>query len=763
MKRIAIIASVIVAFVIIAAGALLVFPPKGPVKDWLAQQVKATTGRELVVNGDMSLRLLPRIVLRLENVELKNPPGPPRDPLFAARAVLVEAELWPLIVGRRSIDRVSVEEPRIALATNAQGQPNWTMPQTGDGQPVSVGLLTIANGALAYRDERSDDVLELAALEGTAKDITKERIADLAVKGREVRLRGAANGPSVVLKAVDVDAKGLAPEKIGALNVKAATLLYKQSDAAAAMELAGPQASAKSLSRTGPLEAAVAFDLNKERIAGDVKLQSPAQAMEGKPSPASARLTAPKGKIDVDGTLALVGGAAKMEGKASASSPSLRSLATWVGVGLPNTGTFGPASVEGNAKVDGTRIVLDNVKLALDATKTTGSLTVDFGRARPLISGTLSADAVDADSFFEPPAPPRPRVRSVPVAASPATPPVAVKEALKAYLKAQLASLDADATLEDLTASQRKTRALAVATEWSDDPIDLSALKSVDLDLSLTVAKLTVGGFEIGVPELKADLKDGTLSLDAKNLAVEGGRLTGTATVDVREAQPKLATKFRAEGVDALAAFETIGVNGLFAGKSAVDAELRASGNSLRKLVDTLTGRLKAETGKGAIVGYDFSSIWSWIFGSRQYDASRRTPFDRLEAEVALTNGIASKSTMNVTGPILGASANGTLRLPSRDLDYRARLNLASWGQPIALRIFGEWEAPSFVPDWGGFTRGLEVQANPLDLLKEADLKDPELASLAGEVLKKAGNTGALPPQAIQALEGLKSRAEGGN
>ena len=719
MKRIAIIASGIVALVFIAAGLLLVFPPKGAIKRLLAEQVKAATGRELVVKGGTSLRLLPRIVLKLDNVELKNPPGPPRDPLFAARSVLVEAELWPLIAGRRTVDRVSLEEPRIVLLTNAQGEQSWTMAQAGGGRPVSVGLLTVANGTLVHRDERSGDVLEVAALEGTAKDIAKEQIADLVVKGREVKWRGVSTGPMAV--------------------------------------------SAKSVSRTGPLEAKVSFDLNKERIEGDVKLQSPGQLLEGTPSLVSARLEAPKGKIDIDGTLALAGGAAKMEGKVNATSPSLRSLATWIGIALPKTGAFAAASVEGNAKIDGKRIVLDNAKLGLDATKTTGALVVDFGRARPLISGTLNADVVDADSYFEAPAPPRPRVRSVPVAEPPATSPVPVKEALKAYLKAQLASLEADATLEDLTASQRQTRSLPVATEWSNDPIDLSALKAVDLDLSLVVAKLTVGGFEIGVPELKTDLKDGTLLLDAKNLAVEGGRITGTATVDVRDAQPKLATRFKAEGVDALAAFESIGVNGLIAGKSAIDAELRASGNSLRKLVETVTGRLKAETGKGAIIGYDFSSIWSWIFGSRQYDASRRTPFDRLETEVALLNGIASKSTMNVTGPVLGASANGTLRLPSRDLDYRARLNLASWGQPIALRVFGEWRAPSFAPDWGGYARSVEPQASPLEILKDTDLKDPELASLAGEVLKKAGTTGALPPHAIQALEALKARAEGRN
>jgi hypothetical protein len=54
------------------------------------------------------------------------------------------------------------------------------------------------------------------------------------------------------------------------------------------------------------------------------------------------------------------------------------------------------------------------------------------------------------------------------------------------------------------------------------------------------------------------------------------------------------------------------------------------------------------------------------------------------------------------------------------------------------LRIFGEWEALSLVPEGFGATRGLEAQANPLDLLNEVDLEDPELAHLAEAIKSEA-------------------------
>ena len=76
MKRIAVIAFIIVAIVVVAVGALAVFPPKELVKGRLVQQVRDATGRELAINGPMSLRLLPSVVLRLENVQLRKSSRP---------------------------------------------------------------------------------------------------------------------------------------------------------------------------------------------------------------------------------------------------------------------------------------------------------------------------------------------------------------------------------------------------------------------------------------------------------------------------------------------------------------------------------------------------------------------------------------------------------------------------------------------------------------------------------------------------------------
>ena len=480
--------------------------------------------------------------------------------------------------------------------------------------------------------------------------------------------------------------------------------------------------------------------------------------------------------------LALAGGAAKIEGKANAAAASLRDLAAWAGVELPKTGAFGAARAEGNVKLDGNRIALDAVQIALDAVKATGTLAVDLSGARPAISGKLTADALDVDSYREAapkPAPAKkPRTRDLVAESATAAPaPGSEKETLKSILKAQLEVLDAppqpgpEAAPADDPALER-TRALPVDSAWPDDPFDLGALKALDADLVLSVAKLTVGGLEVGVPDLKAVLKDGALALEAKNLALEGARITGTASINVREALPKLAAKFKAQGVDPQAWFELFGQSARFVGKSTLEADLTGSGNSQKKLIDTLSGSIKGVTSKGAILGYDlysFTGVLAVIAG--QYNASWRTPFDELEAKVELTNGIAKKSSVEVTGPILGVNGNGVVRLPSQEIDYRARLSLLSWGQAAAVHILGGWRQPKVNYSLGTLPggRGLvvppgpfeSVKGGPLESLQGADLKDADLAGLAAAVLKKGAEKGLLSPQVTEALEALKARAEG--
>jgi uncharacterized protein involved in outer membrane biogenesis len=262
MMRIRLVVSCILAIVTVALGALAVFPPKEFVKSRLVQGVKAATGRELAVKGATSLRLLPTFVLRVENVELKNPPGASGDPLFAAHAVLIESDLWPLLIGSNAIDRIDLEGPRISLATSAEGQSNWTMPP-GGGLALVVRTLTFAGGVLTYRNGSSNEVLSVKGADGIAREIVGANIAQLELTAGEANIRTVAAGPLLTFAAVDAEAKAIAAGNAGEVTLNAASLLYRQGDGSTPIKLEAPQVTAKSVSPAGVLDVVVAEVLKK--------------------------------------------------------------------------------------------------------------------------------------------------------------------------------------------------------------------------------------------------------------------------------------------------------------------------------------------------------------------------------------------------------------------------------------------------------------------------------------------------------------------
>jgi hypothetical protein len=166
--------------------------------------------------------------------------------------------------------------------------------------------------------------------------------------------------------------------------------------------------------------------------------------------------------------------------------------------------------------------------------------------------------------------------------------------------------------------------------------------------------------------------------------------------------------------------------------------------------------------GKGQIVGYDFSSVASWLFGARKYDPRYRTPFTRLDADIRIDKGTARKSVVKLEGPVIGVDGDGTIKLVQQEIDYKARLKLFALTlfRNVAVHVFGDWSKPSVAPDLNLFSRSPAEVSNPAEVLAEVDLKDPELDGLIGQVLDKAGSRG-LDPAVASTLRTLQERARG--
>lgn len=135
-------------------------------KPLIVQQVKAATGRDLVIDGPISLSLLPTPTVSVTGVKFFNAAGSKNANMVEVKSVTVQPSLLPLLVGRIEVGEVTLVEPKIVLEINAQGKPNWEFAPSvaeakpaaakpSSARPLSLGRLTIDNGTLIFSDSKA--------------------------------------------------------------------------------------------------------------------------------------------------------------------------------------------------------------------------------------------------------------------------------------------------------------------------------------------------------------------------------------------------------------------------------------------------------------------------------------------------------------------------------------------------------------------------------------------------------------------------------
>lgn len=163
----------IVAVIVILIAAVLVAPS---FVDWnarkqqIAELVKDATGRDLTINGDIDVTILPRPALRVEDVRLSNAAGASAPDMIRLPEARVSVAFGPLFEGQLATV-VTLVRPIINLEKLAGGRANWQFeaaPTTsedaaaagqgaGDDDRLNVKLdsFRIVDGTISYLESEN--------------------------------------------------------------------------------------------------------------------------------------------------------------------------------------------------------------------------------------------------------------------------------------------------------------------------------------------------------------------------------------------------------------------------------------------------------------------------------------------------------------------------------------------------------------------------------------------------------------------------------
>ncbi len=149
MKKVFTILAILIAVVFLA----LMLVPK--FIDWqgkIAAIVRESTGRELRINGEVRVSILPTLKFFASDIHLSNAPGMQEPDLLSIKTISGTLRLWPLLGRRVVIDSFVVDQPSVHLEVDTAGRANWVLGTTTDPSTDSAGQPSPAGTGLPIKD-----------------------------------------------------------------------------------------------------------------------------------------------------------------------------------------------------------------------------------------------------------------------------------------------------------------------------------------------------------------------------------------------------------------------------------------------------------------------------------------------------------------------------------------------------------------------------------------------------------------------------------
>ncbi len=621
MKKLLIGFGVIVLLLIVAVIVVPMLIPLERYKSEIQAQAKSATGRDLRIDGDISLSLLPTIAVSVENVGFANAPGASTPEMATIDRLDVALQILPLISGEVAIDRFILDKPVITLEVDKNGRPNWQFdtaaaapaPSGGDGGGTGGG----ADTGAALKELRLGDV---RLVDGTLTYIDHR-------SGQEV--------------------------KVSEVN----------------MELSLP-------SLSSPFAADGSAVWNSQKVSLEIDAENPQALMSGETSKLAMKVDSEPVTFSFDGA-ARNTDALGLQGALALDVPSIRELAAWTGQPLDFPGEgLGPFNIAGDLEMTGPKIALTDAKIRLDEINGNGLFSVDATGAKPFIKAELSVEELNLNPYLPP---------------------------------------EQEGAAADASGGGAGGGGGEAGGDWSDEPIDVSALGLLNADLAFNAGGILFKDVKIGKSSLTVVLKDSRLTANLAEMQLYDGSGTGKITVDGSGAKPSLTADFDLANFQAgpflndLAKFDRI------LGTTESKISVKSSGGTQRELVSNLNGNGAVVFRDGAIKGVNLAAMMRNISVAAiesSFDDAQATDFAELSGTFKIDKGIVTNDDLNLVAPLVRMTGAGKVPLPPRTVDYTVKPKLVGTlegqggqsdlaGVAVPIKVSGPWSDISYKPDLG--------------------------------------------------------------
>lgn len=409
-----------------------------------------------------------------------------------------------------------------------------------------------------------------------------------------------------------------------------------------------------------------------------------ADLMAGRSSDAALDLAWAGGSARFDGTFGLT---PVLAGSVSLDARDLSPLAGLAGVAMPDLPQgFGQSRValtgqvaldtEGGVQLRDGRLTLDQTELAL-------ALDLTQGTERPMIRGTVMADALRLPGGDE---------------------------------------------------------SAAAGQGWSRSPIDVSGLFASDAEIALQLGRVALGDVALGPVDLTATLTRGRLVFDIARIAAYEGAVSGQFVVNGRGGL-SVGGDLRARDMALLPLLRDVAGFERLEGTGNGRLRFLGVGNDMATIMSGLSGEGDLQLGAGVVRGIDLAAMIRNRDQGPQ-GSGARTVYDSLGASFVISDGVLRNDDLSLSAGWGGATGAGQVDLGAQSLDYRVIPEILQSGDAAAIAvpvtIRGPWSGPAIRLDLE-YLAQQELAAQRARLEAEAQARiDAEIDRLEAEARARA-------------------------
>lgn len=232
LKTLLIIVAGVIGVVVFASVALLLFFDPNDYRDEISAGVKEVTGRDLVIEGDLSLSIFPWLAIEVGRTELGNAEGFGEEPFMRFEAASLSVRILPLILSQETtVGTASIEGLVVNLQVAADGKTNWddlSRPEAAagpevpeaDAEPMKVdfGSIQVSDANVYYTDAQTGNAYTVTNLAFNSDGVGADEPFDLDAEFDFTVAPGDLGG-HVAIRGTTTMTEGAAQLSIEGLNV----------------------------------------------------------------------------------------------------------------------------------------------------------------------------------------------------------------------------------------------------------------------------------------------------------------------------------------------------------------------------------------------------------------------------------------------------------------------------------------------------------------------------------------------------------------